>query len=479
MVVVDVTILNIALPTIGRELDASLPTLEWAVISYTITMIALVPTLGRLSDVFGRKRLYILGLAVFGGASALAGFSDTILTLIGARVLQAVGGALITSNTLAILTDVFPPGKRGVAMGIQAILISGGAAAGPVLGGFLVTSFGWEAVFFVNVPISIAASLVSWRVLPTLPASATRTTIDWAGASMLFIGLIGLLTAISRAPEWGIASAGVIAASLIGVTFSAAFVWRQLHTDYPIVKPALFRIRAVVAGLFSGLLATMTLVSMVFVLPFYWQVLRGETARMAGLLMLPIPLGIMTAAPLAGRLSDRIGSRGLTTGALLVVAVGAALMSQVDATTAIPDVLWRAAVLGLGLGTFMAPNNNAIMSAAPNSDRGVASGLLALFRFVGQSVGIVAAGTMLTHFAPAESLDTLLASHGLASEALVTPELGTSVLSPSGSTQQLAPSAVAIARDDFVRGFRMVCFTVIPLALLGAFVTSLRGAHPR
>jgi len=451
MVVVDVTIVNIALPAIARDLRASLPELEWAVIAYSLTMIGLVPTLGRLSDVMGRKRLYVLGLAIFGAASLLAGQSQHIFVLVMARVVQAIGGALITSNTLAILTDVFPPGKRGVAMGLQSILIGTGAAVGPVLGGFLVTTFGWEAIFWVNVPVSLVASAVAWSVLPASPARDRREPIDWTGAALLLVALVATLAGVSHAPEWGWGSRPFLALTGVGSVAFALFAWRQRVAPSPIIQRSLFRNWPFVAGQLAGFFGTMAMISMVFTLPFYWQALRGESARTAGLFMLPLPLAIMCVSPLAGRLSDKLGARGLTTAGLGLVASGAWLLSWVGMHTPVPDVLWRVALIGIGLGAFLAPNTSVTMSAAPESDRGAASGLLALFRFLGQSSGIVAAGTLLGHFASQSELGQLLEAH---------------------STTALAAAA---ARERLLAGFHAVCVAVVPIALAGTLVSFARG----
>jgi EmrB/QacA subfamily drug resistance transporter len=456
MVVVDVTILNIALPSLASDLHADLPELEWALIAYGLTMVGLVPIFGRISDVLGRKRLYVVGLAVFSLASALAAASPVIEALILARILQAVGGALITSNTLAILTDVFPPGKRGVAMGVQSILISGGAALGPVLGGFLVTSFGWEAVFLVNLPIGAISALMASVILPPLKSGRPSEPLDWIGAAMLLGGLVATLMALTRAPEWGWTDVRTLLAIGSGLPLLALFVRRQLRVEHPLVKPSLFRIRPFVAGQIAGFFATASLVSMVFMLPFYWQVLRGLSAREAGLLMLPIPLSLGVMAPISGRLSDRFGSRGLTTVGLTIAAIGCLLVSRIDGVTPIPDVLWRLAFFGLGLGLFLAPNNNATMSAAPAEDRGVAAGLLALFRFTGQAIGIAGAGTLFLH-----------ASGHVDSAALITPD----------GLHAASEAALVALRADFVEGYRTVCLAAAPVALLGALLSFSRGSH--
>ncbi len=457
MVVVDVTILNIALPTIARELGASMAGIEWAVMAYALGMVGLVPAFGRISDVVGRKRLYVAGLVVFSLGSALAAASSSIELLIGARIVQAIGGAFITSNTFAILTDTFQEGRRGVAMGIQSILISGGAAIGPTLGGFLVTHFGWEAVFLVNLPVGAVAATVALLILPPIRSDRLREPVDWAGAALLLVALVGLLLGVTKAPEWGWTSRSTGLAFATGVVFFAAFLLREHRVDHPLVRPSLFRIRAFVAGQLAGMFATLSLVSLVFLLPFYWQGLRGYSAQDAGLLMLPVPLSIMLMAPLSGRISDVRGARGVATTGLCVVALGLFLMSRIGATTAVPDVLWRLAVFGTGLGLFLAPNNNAVMSSVPAEHRGVASGLLALFRFSGQSSGIAFGGTVFVHAAGREALLDPATMSRLASD----------------------PALYDAFRGAFEDGFRTVCLGAMPLCLFAVALSFGRGAVQR
>ena len=459
MVVVDVTILNIALPTIAQELDATMAGIQWAIIAYALTMVGLVPVFGRISDVLGRRRLYVLGLVLFAGGSALAATSTFMEFLVGARVVQAVGGALITSNTFAILTDTFEEGRRGVAMGIQSILISGGAAIGPTLGGFLVTTLGWEWVFLVNLPVGAVAAAIALGVLPPLKADRPREPLDWTGATLLMVALVGMLFGVTKAPEWGWSATGVWAPMSVGAVFMALFVWRQLRVQHPLIRPSLFRIRAFVAGQLAGTFATMSLVSMVFLLPFYWQGLRGTTAAEAGLLMLPLPLAIMVTAPISGRVSDIRGSRGVTTLGLSIAAVALLLLSRIGAATPIVDVLWRLALFGVGLGMFLAPNNNAVMSAAPAEHRGVASGLLALFRFTGQGLGIAFGGTLFA------------AATAIGADRPVSPE----VLATLGRDSEL----LAELGPRFETGFDAVCLAATPLAVIGALLSWSRGRPSR
>jgi EmrB/QacA subfamily drug resistance transporter len=458
MVVVDVSILNIALPTIAGKMHASLAEVEWTLIAYTLALTGLVPFFGRISDVLGRKRLFITGVLIFASASLLAAFSQSILWLIGARLVQAFGGALITSNVLAIITDTFPAGKRGVAMGVQAILISGGGAIGPTLGGFLVTNFGWEWVFIVNVPIGVIAAILATIILPPLQSNRSLEPIDWLGAGLLLSGAGTLLLGITKGPSWGWGSLIVIGLVIAGLIILGLFILREQKTRFPLVDLSLFRIREFAAGQTAGTFATIAMATVMLLFPFYWQGIRGYSAQSAGLLMLPFPATLMFVAPMSGRLSDKIGARGPATVGLGVVMLGLFLLSQVTADMAAWHVLWRLMVFGVGLGMFMAPNNNSVMSAAPAAKRGIASGLLGMFRYSGQSLGIAFGGTVFAAFATAGAF---------ALQGLPSPAQMANVASD--------PTARAAINAAFINGLHAAALLAIPLAAIGMLLSLMRG----
>jgi len=456
MVVVDITILNVAMPAIAGDLNATLPQVQWILIAYTLALTGLVPFFGRVSDVLGRKRLFVIGVSAFAAASLLAALSQTIGWLIAARVLQAGGGALISSNVLAIITDTFPSGKRGTAMGVQAILISGGAAVGPTLGGFLVTRFGWEAVFLINVPIALVAALLAAVALPPLRSHRTPEPLDWLGAGLLFAGSSALLLGVTKAPDWGWGSPAVLGLILAGLGTLGLFVRRERRAPYPLIDLSLFRIQAFAAGQTAGAFATVAMATIMLLMPFYWQGVRGFSAQTTGLFMLPLPGAFMVVAPLAGRLSDRLGARGIASAGLGLVAVALYLFSGITATTPVPDVLWRLLVLGVGMGMFIAPNNNAVMSVVPADKRGVASGLLGMFRFTGQSLGVAFGGTVFALFATAG---------GTALDGLPAPDF----------LAATAGGAESVAADAFIRGLHAAALYAIPLAAVGMALSLLRG----
>ncbi len=459
MVIVDISILNIALPSIATSMHASLAEIEWTLIAYTLALTGLVPFFGRISDVFGRKRLFIVGELLFAGASFLAAQSPFMLWLIGARVLQALGGALISSNTLAIITDTFPAGKRGAAMGVQAILISGGAAIGPTLGGFLVTHFGWQSVFYVNVPLGLIAAGFGAKILPPLRSNRTLEPIDWIGSILLFVGLSGTLLGVTKGPEWGWITYRTLVSIIGGLVVLGLFVLWEMRRRSPLVDLTLFKIQEFTAGQLAGLFATMSLSSLTFLFPFYWQGMRGYSAEAAGILLLPLPLALMIAAPIAGKLSDHIGARGISTAGLLVLGLALFLISQITVGMAVWNVLWRLLFLGAGLGMFTAPNNNAVMSSVPSQRRGIAAGLLGMFRFTGQSSGIAFAGVIFAVFAVAPGGFAL---HGL-------PTIG------EGTSASASAAQLEMVRQAFVHGLDAVALAAIPLAVLGALLSLARG----
>lgn len=459
MVIVDISILNIALPSIATSMNATLAEIEWTLIAYTLALTGLVPFFGRISDVFGRKRLFIIGELLFAGASFLASQSPFMLWLIGARVLQALGGALISSNTLAIITDTFPAGKRGTAMGVQAILISGGAAVGPTLGGFLVTHFGWQSVFYVNVPLGLFAAAFGAFILPPLRSNRTLEPIDWIGSILLFIGLSGTLLGVTKGPDWGWSATPTLVSIIGGLFVLGVFVLWETRRLSPLVDLTLFKIQEFSAGQLAGLFATMSLSSLTFLFPFYWQGMRGYSAEAAGVLMLPLPAALMVAAPISGRLSDRLGARGIATAGLLTLALALFLISRITVGMSVWNVLWRLLFLGAGLGMFTAPNNNAVMSSVPSQRRGIAAGLLGMFRFSGQSAGIAFAGVIFAGFAVATGG---FAMHGLPTTTEV-----------SGNVSD--PAQLEMIRSAFIHGLDAVAVAAIPLACFGALLSLLRG----
>ncbi len=446
MVVIDVTILNIALPSISRDMQATMAQVEWAIIAYTLTLTGLVPIFGRISDIIGRKKLFLSGVSVFALASLFCAYSVSMEGLILGRVLQALGGAMITSNTLAIIADTFPEGKRGLAMGLQAILVSGGAAIGPSLGGFLVTNYEWHSVFLINVPIGFLSVIFAAFVLPPLKTHRRLEPLDWAGAATVLAGSGSLLLGLTLGPQKDWNDTVIVCLVCGALLYVVLFLMEKRH-PHPLIDMNLFRIRGFVFGQLAGVCATISLAAMTFVFPWYWQGLRGLSAQEAGILILPLPLTLMILSPLSGKLSDRFGTRGVASVGLIILMLGEWAIAGIHLEMGYLDVIWRIVLFGAGLGFFLAPNNNAIMSSVSAHRRGVAAGILGLFRYTGQSLGVALSGVLFHFFSGHSHL-------------------------PDGSelSQQQA--------ELFMRGMQGVALSILPLGALGLYFSWRRVHNP-
>ncbi len=310
----------------------------------------------------------------------------------------------------------------------------------------------------MNVPVGIASAAFAWVILPPLQSHRTLEPIDWTGTGLLLGGLGPLLLGITKSPDWGWDSPATLGMIAVGLVVSTLFVWHEAHTRYPLVDLTLFKIREFAAGQAAGVFATLALSTATLLFPFYWQALRGFSAERAGIVMLPLPFAIALSAPTAGRFSDVVGARWIATSGLALVAFALWLIGGITAAMPLWNVLIRLFLLGLGLGTFTAPNNNAVMTAAPTHRRGIASGLLGMSRYVGQSLGIAFSGTAFALFAVAS---------GFHLGGLPSPEQLAAVAGQ--------PAQLAAFQDAFIAGLHAAALLAIPFALAGMVLSLLRG----
>jgi EmrB/QacA subfamily drug resistance transporter len=394
MTTLDASIVNIGLPSIARAFDTPLTgTLEWIVIGYLVVIGALLLTFGRLSDMIGRSPIWIAGLAVFTVGSAVCGAAPSLGLLIGARGLQGVGSALILSTSTAILSNAVPPTQRGHALGWGATSIALGASTGPTIGGFLTTLGTWRWIFYVNVPIGIAAILLTlWLIPPTLVRSAQK--FDLRGALLLAIALAALTLGLSFGQEWGWTSPRVLGTLTIGVASLVAGAFAEVRAPHPIIDLRLFRNRVFSSAVVSLLCSMLALFAIGFLFPFYFEELRGFPSERTGLLLTPWPLAMVIVSPIAGALSDRFGSRLLAPLAMAITTAALVLLTQLDATSPMSEIWWRLALAGAGLGLFQSPNARSLMGAAPQSQQGMASGVFATTRITGQALSVAVAGAV-------------------------------------------------------------------------------------
>jgi EmrB/QacA subfamily drug resistance transporter len=389
----DFTIVNVGLDDIARELGATLGIVEWVVLSYALAMSALLLGAGRLADIYGSRRLFLAGLLIFTLGSALCALSPTIGVLIAARVVQALGGALVQALGAGLVTAAFPARERGRAIGLVLMAASLGSITGPGIGGLLLTAFGWEALFAVNVPVGIAGFALARQALPA-DGAAKQVRFDVVGLLLLIPALVMLTLALTRAPYEGLGPA-VLLLSFGGAGLAGLFLaWERRHAA-PLLDLSLFRSR-----MFNRMLLLMTIGPLnygwlLFLLPFAFRSLLGLDTIHVGLLILCMPLGYGLTAPLAGLLSDRVSPRLLMVAGLLLAAAGVLLQLEALLAQRAPlEVAWRMVLTGIGQGFYQTPNQNLLLGSVPRDRLGVVGGLLGTVRQLALSLGTALGGAL-------------------------------------------------------------------------------------
>jgi EmrB/QacA subfamily drug resistance transporter len=371
----DATVVNVALPTIGAELDASVAGLQWIVNAYALTLSSLILIGGSLGDRFGRRRVFLIGVVWFAAASLLCGLAPTSQALVAARALQGVGGALLTPGSLAILQSSFAYSDRGRAVGAWSGLSGIAAAIGPFVGGWLVGSGSWRLIFLINVPLALAVVVVANRHVPETRDSTAGRTIDVAGAILTSVGLAGVTWALIEAGERG-ATASALSAGLVGLASLAGFVAVERHVRYPMLPLDIFDSRQFTAANLVTFVVYASLGIMFFLLVVYLQQVLGYSPLQAGVSMLPVTALMLILSARAGLLAGRIGPRLPMTLGPVTIAVGLALLSRVHAeSTYLGTVLPGLLVFGLGLSLTVAPLTATVLAAASARHAGIASGV--------------------------------------------------------------------------------------------------------
>jgi EmrB/QacA subfamily drug resistance transporter len=417
MATLDGSIVNISLPKIQESFGVDLATVEWVVVAYLLVVGSVLLPFGRLGEVLTFKRVYLVGFAVFTLASALCGFAPSATVLILFRILQGLGAGMLQAMGPAIVARTFGPGERGRALGINAISVSIGLSLGPALGGLL-TEFGtWRAIFLVNVPVGIFAILWAARILPAEQRRAGQS-FDLLGAALSSTAVFALLLALINGQSWGWSSPPTLGLLAAFVVLGALFLFVERRAAQPMIDLALFRIRAFSAGLASLVIAFSGLFTATFLLPFLLQQGSGFTPLEAGLLLTPIPITTALVAPFSGALSDRIGSRLPASAGIAIMALGLLSLTELPAAFAIPDLVWRLVLIGLGQGLFMSPNSSAILGSVPRRRIGTASGTLAQMRVTGQALGIALSGAIVAIRLPVHAAGLAGEGSAAAGEAL-------------------------------------------------------------
>jgi EmrB/QacA subfamily drug resistance transporter len=395
MATVDFSIVNISLPTLMREMDVSLAAIEWVALSYALVVTSLMLGVARLGDMLGKRRVYLRGLVVFTLGSLLCGAAQGAYWLIACRALQAVGAVMMQALGIAIVTEAAPASRRGSALGIMGGVVSLGLAAGPPLGGLLIGLVGWRAVFLVNVPVGLLALWVVSRHVPAGEPAPGRQRFDALGAGVLFLALIGYALGMTMGQHGGFGQPQVTGFFVLAAACLALFLRVEAKAAQPMLNLAMFRRGEFSLGLLLSWICFMVMGGM-FLLPFFMQMAQGYPPERIGLLMMVVPVCMGLVAPWAGALSDRYGSSLITLLGLGLQAVGCLTVSTLTPETAPLGYVLRVAPLGLGLGLFHSPNNSAIMGAAPRESLGVAGGMVALARTLGNASGLPLMGAFFS-----------------------------------------------------------------------------------
>jgi EmrB/QacA subfamily drug resistance transporter len=371
---------------------------------YLLVVCGLLLTFGRLGDLYGHRRVYASGFVLFVAGSALCGFAPSAAGLIAFRGLQALGAAMLASNSPAILTGNFPATERGRALGLQATMTYLGLTVGPSLGGWLTGGLGWRSIFYVNVPVGALALWLSLRFIPADRPGARSEPFDRAGAGLFLIGLVALLLGLNQGHAWGWTSAATLGSIALAGLALAAFV-RSENRPYPMLDLSLFRSPVFSLSTASAVVNYIGLFNISFLMPFYLIQGRGFSPQQAGLLITAQPLVMALVAPLSGVLSDRWGTRLPSTIGMTVLTVGLLLLARLSPETSTAAITGLMAIAGLGTGMFISPNNSALMGAAPAARQGVAAAVLATARSVGMVLGIGMAGAILTTILAGQAAD--------------------------------------------------------------------------
>lgn len=390
---IDGSIVNITLPTMVREFNTSFAAIQWVVLAYLLTVSILMLSMGRLADIKGKKPIYTIGFVIFISGSLFCGLAPTVSTLIAARVLQAVGASMIMALGMAIVTELFPPSERGRALGITGAIVSIGIVMGPTLGGLVVENLSWHWIFFVNIPIGLIGIPMVIRFVPDLRPKGGQQ-FDFAGAGTLLVTLLSLLLGLTIGQQRSFGDTIVLALFATAFVFLILFIMIERRVRQPMIDLSLFNNLLLSTNLLTGFMTFITQAGSLIIIPFYLQNTLGYDPQQAGMMMAVVPITIGVIAPLAGSLSDRIGTRPMTAMGLAFLLVGYIFLTGLTMETSTLEYILRFIPVGLGVGIFSSPNNSAIMGSAPRERLGVVSGLLGITRTLGQTTGIAVLGAI-------------------------------------------------------------------------------------
>jgi EmrB/QacA subfamily drug resistance transporter len=396
MSALDVSIVNVAMPTLKTTFGVSMAVIEWVAMAYMLVLTIFLPLFGRLADMFGRSKLYNLGFVVFSVGSLFCGMATSATMMITARILQAFGAGLLQANSVALITQAFPAHERGKAIGIQGAVQAISMAIGPFVGGILIAAVGWRAIFYVNIPIGVVGTVAALMILPPSYEAAKKEKVDYLGATLFAAGLAFIVLAFNEGVKLGWGSHTILAYFASGIALMTIFAITELKVEYPLIDLKLFKNPTFALGNLTGMMSYYVLFAALFLLPFYFERVLGYSVALTGSLLTPIPLAMAIVAPFAGHISDRRGPRMMTTLGMLVSALSCLALMFLGQQAQLPILVGVLILLGVGMGLFTPPNNSAIMGAAPKEKLGIAGGVLNMMRSLGLIFGVDISGVIFT-----------------------------------------------------------------------------------
>lgn len=450
MSTLDGSIVNIALPSIMKDLSADFSVIGWVVVIYLLTVTSFLLCFGRLSDLKGRRRVFTLGLVLFAAGSFFCAISKEIWFLVASRSFQGLGAAMIMACSTALITDTFPASERGKAMGAIGTIVASGLTAGPALGGIILTYFSWRVIFFINIPIGIITAIAVSKLLKNGSADVSiPEPFDWPGAVLLVLSVSLFLLFITTGSETGFSSARLAGLGSAAVLSTAALIYWENKVKYPIIDLSLFQIRLFTLPILSAVVLFLTLFTMNFLMPFYLMLPCGLQESQAGYMMMLPFVFLFVMSPVSGIISDKIGSRVLCTLGMGIMAVSLFALAVLTPDSSMGDIGWRLALAGLGASIFLPPNSSTVMSAVTPQKRGIAGGVVAAARNLGMVTGVAMAGTIFNH-----------------SYFVLTGGMNIRTYSPEFEL-------------FFMQAFKTALFTGGCVAVVGTLISALRGPEKR
>jgi EmrB/QacA subfamily drug resistance transporter len=472
MIMLDNTVVNVALPSIQRSLHASTASLEWTVNAYTLSFAVLLVTGGRLGDLFGRRKVFLAGVVVFACSSGAIGFSPNDTWLVAWRAIQGIGSAMMMPATLSIITNAFPPAERGKAIGTWAGVSALALAIGPVLGGFLVESVSWQSIFFLNLPVAVGAVIVTLFAVRESRDESVAQRVDVRGVLTLTTGLAALVLALVEGNEWHWGSGRELALFAIAAVGLSAFGFVERRQSSPMVDFGFFRSRTFLGANIVAFIVSFAMLAMFFFMALYMQNVLHYSPLQAGVRFLPSTLMIVLIAPLSGRLADRVGPRPLMTFGLLAVSGALFWQSHLTVSSGYGALLPGFVLMGIGMAFVMSPMSMAAMNSVAQAKAGVASGILSMNRMVGGTFGVAVLGAMVATLGRSK-IDQLLPALPSGARAQLAAGLGSGA-APHGVPLQI----VHAGQQAFVYALQYGLRLGSAVALLGALLAwTLVRAH--